>query len=232
MSLQTTTRHHTGGGMIADAITKGRYGADVVAVDLGKKTKNNNTGTTTTTKYVPRWLLPRIMTLRHRAKLRKLSRPDIILAAAKEDGQPSRRRTYTVTLVEIKYCRDSDPTWQQKQATKQHAALGKLLTKAGHKVKHTTILLGVGGTIYKETKKQILELGVGKAETNKLLSRLHTYAIKSIKRIMIARRIKEHEVNRRRAPIYLKPTAPTRNRKVNRGTENRINRHRTPPGVT
>jgi hypothetical protein len=155
----------------------------------------------------------------------------MILAQARKKTR-SLRKKYHVTLVEVKYCRDTDPTQQQDKAQTQHKKLEKLLVKAGHKVKVITIMLGVGGTIYKDTKNKLVQLGIDPIAAKKVISKLHKFAVKAVKQVMTIRRIKESEATQQQAPIFINPISNHIRHKLNRGTRNRKKRHRTPPGVT
>jgi hypothetical protein len=75
------------------------------------------------------------------------SRPDILLYTP-NDPQHGRH------VLIVKYCCDFRPLHQSQQAIAQHAPTIAILQQAGHKVTLCNILLGVSGTIYKDTKKQ------------------------------------------------------------------------------
>eukprot|EP00882_Tetradesmus_deserticola_P009436 GHRQ01009960.1.p1 GENE.GHRQ01009960.1~~GHRQ01009960.1.p1 ORF type:complete len:171 (-),score=2.33 GHRQ01009960.1:104-616(-) len=117
----------------------------------------------------------------------------------------------TFTIVEIKYCRDTDRETQRAKATKQHKhlcqsiagqdnqedtlvdlqdtgmqELGDALSGAGicsPSVSQVTILLGVTGVIYEETERQLTQLGVSGPALKKLMSDLHYTAISGLERI-------------------------------------------------
>ena len=250
MQLPVTARHHKGGSIIAQAVLRGRYGADVVALDLGKlsqyESEHNTPKDTDDTPHkilptkkrepsltstVPKWLLPRILNIRQKQDLKRTTKPDMILAQARKDIM-SKRKKYNVTMVEIKYCRDTDPMQQSDKARQQHKQLQRLLVKAGHKVKIVTIMLGVGGTIYQDIKPKLIQLGIDPIAAKTVISKLHKFAATSIKQVMAVRRIKESEVLRQQQPVFINPINIQNRHKHRRGTDNRKSRKRTPPGVT
>jgi hypothetical protein len=93
----------------------------------------------------------------------------------------NRRRAYTV--VEIKYCRDTKPEDQEARAVKQHEKLVSTLKKydKNARVKHCTLLLGVGGTIYKEFGQTLSnDLGVRGRPLETLLRKLHFKSVQAV----------------------------------------------------
>jgi len=93
-------------------------------------------------------------------------------------------------MVEIKYCRDSDPSGQLSKAQKQHAQLSHILsTQHGSTTTILPILLGVSGAIYREhTYQALLSLGLTKASVKQTIRQLHTHAIRSLTSIASIRR--------------------------------------------
>jgi len=97
-----------------------------------------------------------------------------------------------IQSVEIKYCTaDTRPQPQQKRADLQHTALISALTKTrtNTEARLITINLGMAGYIYQdETEEQLQQLGINGQALNSLLTNLHVQAVKSLTRIVQARR--------------------------------------------
>jgi exonuclease III/ribonuclease HI len=92
-------------------------------------------------------------------------------------------------IIEIKYCSDTKPQEQKGQANRQHTQLRALLTHTwGCKVTLYTILLGVGGTIYKSMEDTMQALGVKDGAYNKLANDLNLIAAEYAERAMALRR--------------------------------------------
>ena len=130
---------------------------------------------------------------RHNIRLPpKSTRPDIALASTSQ-SQPG--RISNITLVELKYCRDSDITPQLDRATCQHQALAAHLSQL-HQCSTQTlpILLGVSGAIYSmHTAGALQQLGVRGSLLKTTLRRLHTQAIQSLGSIVSTRRRSERK---------------------------------------
>jgi hypothetical protein len=111
--------------------------------------------------------------------------------------RPIKRREADV--VDIKYCRDTDPTMQQSRAENQHDAaattdsshrsvsLMQSLRDAGYrpdKVRLHVILLGVGGTIYSSMHTTLKQLGLKRQATANVAGKLQKHATVYARRIM------------------------------------------------
>jgi hypothetical protein len=86
-------------------------------------------------------------------------------------------------VVEIKYCKDTKPEDQEARAEKQHKELVSTLRKhdATATVKHRTLLLGVGGAIYKEFGQTLSnDLGVRGRPLDTLLRKLHLKSVQAV----------------------------------------------------
>jgi hypothetical protein len=97
------------------------------------------------------------------------------------DKQAQRRTKKQIKhykLLEIKYCRDTDPSQQENRAEHQHKRLMKALQifNPNARVTLTTITLGVSGCIYKRTVNQLKELGIVGPTLTRLLKKLHHLA--------------------------------------------------------
>ncbi len=93
-----------------------------------------------------------------------------------------------IHIIEIKYCRDTDPSEQCLRAQKQHEKPVAALLDAGYsskQVKMRIITLGATGTIYKDTHGTLRELGIDrKHEIDKCCTTLHRHAAQSVMQIM------------------------------------------------
>jgi ribonuclease HI len=126
------------------------------------------------------------------------SRPDIIIATP-DLSQPT--LTYThITIVEIKYTRDTSIDSQLEKAIHQHTQLQTyyLNKYPGCQVRIQPILLGVSGAIYTTHTASALEsLGIRDKTLTQLLRQLHTHAITSLHEIVMFRRQLERRQHRR-----------------------------------
>ena len=169
-------RHNSAGRIILKALLKGGRGADVVMHDIGHKEDSPSRSYAT---RIPAW----VYTKSRRSQPNPVDktkwdryRPDILLVAG-SDSRPIRRRE--VDIVEIKYCRDTDPTAQQTRAELQHDAdsdaqqpdsLVQSFKMAGYrpsKIRLHVILLGAGGTVYKSMHTTLKQLGLAHRATVK-----------------------------------------------------------------
>eukprot|EP00882_Tetradesmus_deserticola_P000535 GHRQ01000587.1.p1 GENE.GHRQ01000587.1~~GHRQ01000587.1.p1 ORF type:complete len:2327 (+),score=302.27 GHRQ01000587.1:5202-12182(+) len=213
LSQTVTLRHNDAGAAIVKAIRKGSRGGELVASDIGvhkrsstEELNHNGTMLTTRRKFVEAdFDDPYLQNLPHRvqqALINQQSVPDALLY----DDQYN-----TFTVVEIKYCRDTDTATQRAKATRQHqhlcaniigpdnvqaelgdeqdtamADLCAVISNSDQSrpsVHQITILLGVTGVIYSETEQQLTTLGVSGLALKKLLSDLHYTAISGLARI-------------------------------------------------
>ena len=185
--------------IIMQAVQRGRHGASVIMADVGSKQRCQEDGISQPPPHrIPIEALPTTMPGQLRKKLRRCHVPDGMLY---RPGSQSKRAKYTV--IEIKYCRDSDPHPQLKRATQQHKQLMRLIRKydgaAG--VNLATIVLGVSGGIYLENTVKTLEsLGISKAKLPAVIRKLHTHAVKSLTSILRYKRWKEWKARKRKKP--------------------------------
>jgi hypothetical protein len=103
---------------------------------------------------------------------------------------------HSLHIVEIKYCRDTDREKQEQRAEQQHQRLASILEHAGHKVKKHTVLLGVGGTVYKDTLQTLVELGMDRNTAKQALEAVHIYSVQQVHKVLKIRRFKEAEVRK------------------------------------
>ncbi len=94
-----------------------------------------------------------------------------------------------VHLVEIKYCEDTRPETQLAVAKHQHQDLISSIRRKYKRVTLHTILLGVGGLIYKAyTDEPLQRLGLDRFSANRLVQQLHTHSIQYAAIIVRTRR--------------------------------------------
>ncbi len=77
-------------------------------------------------------------------------------------------------------------------------ALVWALREEGHKVVKHNILLGVGGTVYRDTLDTLPRLGVAKQQAVATLEKLHLYAVRQVQVALRVRRRMEAQVEGRR----------------------------------
>ena len=105
---------------------------------------------------------------------------------------PHGAHDYEVRIIEIKYARDTDATKQGDNAESQHALLRRLLREQSQYTVHQhTMLLGTGGTIFKDIALQLTELGVEHHHAPKVTKELHIHSVKALSQIVMTKRYKE-----------------------------------------
>ena len=91
---------------------------------------------------------------------------------------PADRKVY---IIEIKYAADTNTANQEQRAEEQHGHLHQLLLEAGYSGAHilqTNIILGAGGTIFKDNLTAMTELGVSTPDAEKALTKVHRSTVK------------------------------------------------------
>jgi hypothetical protein len=99
--------------------------------------------------------------------------------------------------MELKFCRDTDPTGQLTRATVQHSKLAEALRMAAPEAEVNTeiVLVGVSGAIYTDyTKDPLLRLGLTKGEWDKLKYRIHVAAVQQLHWIHVSKLTQESVV--------------------------------------
>jgi hypothetical protein len=133
------------------------------------------------TRYIPADSLPDSIPTSVKQALTRCSIPDALMYAYDED-----RGTHHYIIVEIKYCRDTDPSQQQSRAEEQHQLLKQTIEQYEPQatVEQVTLLLGVSGVIYKSLRQVLQEkLGVARPQVDALLTDLHHIAVESLDKI-------------------------------------------------
>jgi exonuclease III/ribonuclease HI len=185
MERPVTERHHGAARLLVKAVLQGQYGAGVLMADVGKQSKRTEAGIDDKVgSCIPEALFPPGTDV---AAAQKVYKPDALLQVpGQKKGEPP-----TLHVVEVKYCRDTDRSWQAENAERQHRELMELLRQAGHRVEQTTILLGVGGTIYKDSIDSLTKLGVDKETAKRVMEKVHIYSVKQVYKLLKIRRQKE-----------------------------------------
>jgi len=200
MERPVTSRHNGAVRALARALIKGRHGAKLEMMDGGSQEKREAANIHgQIANCIQARLLPKNMKKEAKKLAQRTMKPDILVTKTNKAGVEE------VHLVEVKYCRDTNRSWQEGKAEDQHKALMKLLTdpkRPTRVVKLHKVLLGVGGTMYKDTRDQLKELGMDKAEIPTFLERLSLYAVRQMHEIICIRRGMEAAVRRERGEPY------------------------------
>ena len=139
-----------------------------------------------TGKTIPTAALPPELPATIKHQLTSGSIPDAVLY---HFDRKRRQRNYT--LVEIKYCRDTNPEEQIMRAEAQHADLACTLKTYDPtaNIRQCNLMLGVSGAIYTSTAQDLQsDLGVDGSELSNLLKKLHLIAIEHLEKIWRYRR--------------------------------------------
>jgi hypothetical protein len=185
-------KHNAAVRIVTKAIAHGEMGADSIAYnDGGSATKWQRAGAAhlhRTAADIPRDLLPQEVFAACG------SRPDIILyrrrtLSKNAEGQWERAPA-EITLIEVKYTRDTDPTRTFRDPYSQHSSLYEEI-EARHpsaKVMRRVIVLGVAGTIFTDSTIWPLEsIGVRGQHLQSTLAKLQRHAIQSLHDIWTCR---------------------------------------------
>ena len=188
--------------------------AALIMMDAGRLEKRKRDGMDLATS-IPTDLLPDTISLEEKRQLARALRPDALLkskrrAKRKRDDPGPKEEYQVVQIVEVKYCKDTDRTRQEERATEQHARLTELLKQGKYKVQQHTILLGVGGTIYKDTLKHLQALVIDKDRAVRLVEQLSTYAVTQMRNIIHTRRALE--ATKLKSTGQWKPWGPRKDR--------------------
>lgn len=192
-----THRHNKAGQLIMNAVRDGTMGAHVVMMDLGRAEEQTEGGQDRTVhqqlpRRIPRDALPRGMPETVKTAVTRHSVPDAFLFQPATQECPAR-----YVIVEIKYCRDTDPSQQLDAAQNQHEPLERAIRDAAPEalVQYVPIMLGVGGTIFAScTTEPLAQLGIRKGALKTLRYKLHRHAVKQLHWIYKVKRRHETRV--------------------------------------
>jgi ribonuclease HI len=185
LSAAVTRRHNDAGTEIVEAICNGTRGGAVLLSDVGirrRRSVEDLPATLQFCRYLANAEYPATMPQELQAQLRtyKGSIPDALLY---EDNSAYGRY---YGIVEIKYCRDTNPEHQEQRAAAQHQQLKTIIEEndPSAKVYISTLMLGVSGVIYQSFLDDMeTKLGVSGQELDSLAKRLHFIAINNIGKI-------------------------------------------------
>jgi hypothetical protein len=161
--------------MIMNSVLAGSRGGEVVMMDMGRQMGEAHVGMP---HRIPYDVLPEGMTQAAKHAAVRCSIPDGFMY---KPLTAQNRARYTV--VEFKFCKDTDPSGQLSRASMQHADLVHALQLADPvaSVDFEIILIGVSGAIYSDhTKAPLLRLGVAKGAWDKLKYKMHLAAVQQL----------------------------------------------------
>lgn len=171
-------RHNGAARHILKAIADGQLGGALIMSDVGNAKKMAEAGfETRPATRIPQHILPQI-----EDTLRNSLRPDGLLVA--NAGQPIPERK--VYIIEVKYAADTDTENQESNANQQHEQLQQIMHQAGYdpdNITRANIILGVGGTIFKDNITTLDKLGVGKRAAEVTLTKVHRHSVKWLHKI-------------------------------------------------
>ena len=195
-------KHNTAVRIITKAIASGGRGADsIVYNDGGNAAKWARSGAAhlhKTVGNIPSDLLSK-------AQLKAAgSRPDIVLYRRKSVKRTPEGQWMTsqaqITLIEVKYTRDTDPSRTYQDPYQQHESLYEILRQRHPSavIERKPIIMGVAGAVYAEaTVRQLEPLGVKGNLLRSCIHKLQRHAIQSLHEIWKARQesIRKKHVN-------------------------------------
>ena len=180
-------RHNKVGRLIMTRVLRGRKGAFVIQMDLGSTENCAEDGIMAhQSRNIPWELLPRgLKEAVQQAQGTTDKRPDGMLYKPKNGNNPAE-----YWIVEVKICRDSDPTGQQSKADYQHQVLIDKIKDIDPtaKVWYYPLLVGVAGTIYNSTTMNLQALDIKGQALKQCISEVHTAAVKSLHSIYTTKR--------------------------------------------
>ena len=180
-------RHNKVGRLIMTRVLRGRKGAFVIQMDLGSTENCAEDGIMAhQSRNIPWELLPRgLKEAVQQAQGTTDKRPDGMLYKPKNGNNPAE-----YWIIEVKICRDSDPTGQQSKADYQHQVLIDKIKDIDPtaKVWYYPLLVGVAGTIYNSTTMNLQALGIKGQALKQCISEVHTAAVKSLHSIYTTKR--------------------------------------------
>ena len=165
-------RHNKVGRLIMTRVLRGRKGAFVIQMDLGSTENCAEDGIMAhQSRNIPWELLPRgLKEAVQQAQGTTDKRPDGMLYKPKNGNNPAE-----YWIIEVKICRDSDPTGQQSKADYQHQVLIDKIKDIDPtaKVWYYPLLVGVAGTIYNSTTMNLQALGIKGQALKQCISEVH-----------------------------------------------------------
>jgi hypothetical protein len=197
MHAHRTKRHNTAARILATALQHNTAELKLHSADVGSTDDCAAAGLTHNLprNIGPQWLPAVGISDADRARLAAL-KPDIVLVKGcrrrkRDTATPPPREIH---LIEVKYGRDAWPEQQEENAQQQYAELTQALrARPAQQVHLHSVVLGVGGTIYKDTATLLKdELGVPQKVLTSTLQQLHVHAVNTLHHNIQARRAIEH----------------------------------------
>ena len=152
-----------------------------------------------TAKRIPAEALPDNMPQSVKRACTHGTRPDMLLFKPRSRSDPAQ-----YTVVEIKFCRDTDTAGQAQRAASQHTELVDAIKQADQsaRVEYLVILVGVSGSIYTDWTLQPLQsLGVSGRHLRNLQFKLHCIAVQQLRWIYCHKQTQERAITG--APPYI-----------------------------
>ena len=187
-------RHDSAVRLILKALQKHtKHGRVYTIMDAGKAENLQEDGADG--KRLPRWLLSEGRVPDD--KLKKM-RPDILLikglgptpTAQEIQDAVNNKKDYTIQVVEVGYCTDTN--WRSKIAEKmkQHQELLAALRAEGWTVDAGAyvVVLGACGAVYLSGQTALEKLGLSAAQAQGLLTKLHMHAVTAAHALTVLRR--------------------------------------------
>jgi hypothetical protein len=199
-------KHNAAVRIITKAIANGDLGADSIAYnDGGNATKWHKAGA----PQLHRCVSDVPAELREDLKACH-TRPDIILYRRREINRTSQGLWHAtpaqITLIEIKYVRDTDPSRTMRDPYTQHSRLYEKVCRRHPSaiVRRQVILLGVAGSVYTEqTLRPLEQLGIRGQLQKSTIHKLQRHAIQALHTTWKQRQanIRKGQQQHTRAPV-------------------------------
>ena len=213
-------RHDQALRMILQSIVKGDHGGYYIIADIGRADLTEHMGVSA--KRIPAWLLPDSCLARANIDPadRSRVRPDILLVemtqsecanykrgdhrhpelstimshqtTSRTNGSagPQRRKVW---LIEGGYTSDTRHLEKLAEKKDQHCSLMNALEDRGLDARLMIFTFGVGGTVYKQSKEDMSQLGVDAAGITKTLKEIHLHSVTTAVAIITQRRILDRQ---------------------------------------
>jgi ribonuclease HI len=178
-------RHDLAVKLIQKSISKGSMGGCYTIMDAGQEQELPES---VQGKRLPFTLKPPTVALDTWCKMR----PDLLMIPQlRANDMPDATDKYRIYLVEIGYCSDTNHTVKVTAKKQQHEQLATALRDNGHRVTILTVTLGTTGTLHRDLIATMAELGVERAERDKVMTKLHKNATQCASNIIAMRRHRE-----------------------------------------
>jgi hypothetical protein len=190
-------RHNAAGRIILKAVAQGRHGASLYAADVGRKELMEAEGLEALPRGLPNFLKPAkckeqkwpsrpdgVLVLR-RGRGTAGDTSDIGMVAVDSLGNVIIDSKSVVLLIEVKYCADYKCREKLAECEKQHAeTMAMIASWWGCEVKLHSVVLGVGGSIFRTLKATMKELGVTGNAYRSMAHKLNMSAAEYVEKAM------------------------------------------------